>query len=69
MLEGLIQAYLQGFARGWQPRDEVPPRFRDSPTGQTALSSPESNQGEMSYAKKLDGRQRRGDGPFRLREC
>ncbi|MEM6555600.1 MAG: hypothetical protein AAF642_06990 [Pseudomonadota bacterium] len=56
MLEGLIQAYLDGFARGWTPRDEAPPRFRDSPSGQTALSSPESNQGEMSYAKKLDGR-------------
>lgn len=69
MLEGLIQAYLDGFARGWTPRDEAPPRFRDSPSGQTALSSPESNQGEMSYAKKLDGRQRRGHRPDGLCEC
>lgn len=69
MLEGLIQAYLTGFARGWWPRDQVPPRFRDSPSRQTALSSPQSNQGEMSYVQKLDGRQRRGFGLYGVRNC
>ena len=67
MLEGLIQSYLEHFSRAWVPRDEVLQRFRDSPSAQTTLISRQSNQGEMSYAKKLDGRQRRGFRPFRVR--
>jgi|GEM_PF-7134799 len=69
MLEGLIQAYIENFGRGWQPRDERGPRFRDSPSLQSALSSLTSNQGEKSYAETRDGRGRRGFGPKRLREC
>lgn len=69
MLEGLIQAYSESFGRGWQPRDERSPRFRDSPSQQSALSSVASNQGEKSYAETRDGRWRRGFGSKRLREC
>ena len=69
MLEGLIHAYLESVSRVWMPRDALKPPFRDSPSAQTALISRPSNQGETSYAKKLDGRQRRGLRPFRLRQC
>jgi len=64
-----MQAYLESFERAWRPRDELPQRLRDSPSGQTALSSHQSNQGETRYAKTMDGRERRGIGPFRLRKC
>lgn len=69
MLEGLMQAYLGSFARGWQPRDEARWHHRDSPRWQTTLSSPESNQGETRNAETMDGRKRRGFGANRLREC
>ena len=69
MLEGLIQTYVESFGRGWSPRDERDPRFRDSPSLQSALSSLTSNQGEKSYVQKRDGRLRRGFRPKRLREC
>lgn len=69
MIDGLMQAYLESFGRVWQPRDERHQRFRDSPSQQTALSSRQSNQGETSYADKMDGRKRRGNRPYRLREC
>ena len=69
MLEGLIQAYIESFGRAWQPREERYAPFRDSPSARTALSSPQSNQGEKSYVQKRDGRLRRGFRPKRLREC
>lgn len=69
MLEGLMHAYLESLQGAWQPRDEPLQRFRDSPIGQTALSSRQSNQGKTRYADKMDGRKRRGNRPNRLREC
>jgi len=69
MTDGLMHAYLESLGRAWRPRDEPRQRFRDSPSEQTALSSRQSNQGETSYADKMDGRKRRGNRPYRLREC
>ena len=53
MLEGLIQAYLDGSPRGWTPRDDAPPRSRDSPRAPTPLTSPQPPPGHPTYANKL----------------
>lgn len=69
MLEGLIQSYLSSVNRAWYPRCEGLIPLRDSPRAQTALSSPESNQGETSNAKQMGDRKRIGFRAQRLREC
>ena len=69
MLEGLIQAYFDAFERAWVPRCEPDPRVRDSQTQRTALSSPQTDEGETRYVETHHMGQRRGARPHRLREC
>jgi hypothetical protein len=68
MLEGLIQAYLEGFLAGWRPRCELHQNFRDSPSGRTALSSCSSNQGETRHVAAIDFGKRSGHRAFGLRQ-
>ena len=68
MLEGLIQAYLEGFLAGWRPRCEPKQHFRDSPSGRTALSSRSSKKGETRHAAEINFGQRSGHRAFGLRQ-
>ena len=69
MLEGIMQAYLEAFGRGWQPRDERHARLRDSPGQNSALQSRSFREGDLKHDETSDRGKRFGIGSHRLREC
>ena len=69
MLEGIMQAYLEAFGRGWQPRDDRPARLRDSPGQFSALQSRSFREGDLKHDETSDRGKRFDFGTRRLREC
>ena len=62
MLEGLIQAYLDGFGRAWCPRDTYVLPNGDSIIGRNTLSSPANRRGEADEFSPHNRRIRSGGG-------
>jgi len=69
MLEGLIQSYFDAFGRAWVPRCETNAQVRDSQSRRSALSSPQTVEGETKHVETHHNGQRTRTGPYRLREC
>ena len=69
MLEGMMQAYLEAFGRGWRPHDDLHARLRDSPGQFSALQSRSFREGDLRHDETSDRGKRIGFGARRLREC